>query len=774
MKKLIFVLFCVVLSVVELSAQNVATKATISSSWENDLSSAENAIDGDNNSRWETRHGVGQGSLFITLDDTYSLNYISINWEGASASNYAVMVSADNENWTEVGNYSGMAGAYTQRTRVGGLEVKYISINCYDRSTPYGYSIYEITIVPKTAEDSLYEDNGMTHLPLVYIDTKGKYLSGSNKNTENCYITIVYNDGELLPVDKNIDVDHIYYEGNVRMHVRGQTSAGFPKKPYSVTLYKDDTFTDKDSKNLFGMGKENDWILYASYNDKSLIRNKLSMDWYKEMGHWCSDFQYCEVYLNGEYIGIYALMEKYKRDKNRIVVQEMNPDDHMDTGYLFSFDKVGKFDDNPLAIFSTARTNTGSKFIIEYPKSDILERSHRDYLFDYISSYESYLYKMSYDTVFLDYIDAITFADYFIINEVVKNIDGYRISVYMTKDVNRKIAFDNIWDYDLSLANSDDKDGSNYSTWLYSNAGMRTDGYAIPFWWNSLLKSKDFIDLINTRWKELENTVFEPNKVSAQIDSLSKYLRMNGCVERNFSRWDMDEINQNSFNLSWLNGVQNTYEGEIARIKKFISDRLTWLKYSMVGTKMSDEKYQSFTVAPSNVAITPSSVFAMNGEDVELTVSAEGEGLFYQWQYQDENIEGATSSTLKIDDITAYDAGKYTCVVKNYAGTVNKELTVFVDGTSSRPEEPPVKIEFPTNQMMCKVYPNPVTEVLHVESSELLESYALYDINGRLMDTQKVSSDAVEISIEDLSSGIYKLIVKDKCNNQKVWKIMKQ
>ena len=71
-------------------------------------------------------------------------------------------------------------------------------------------------------------------------------------------------------------------------------------------------------------------------------------------------------------------------------------------------------------------------------------------------------------------------------------------------------------------------------------------------------------------------------------------------------------------------------------------------------------------------------------------------------------------------------------------------------------------------------FPHPLTEVLHVESSELLESYALYDINGRLIDTQKVSSDAVEISIEDLSSGIYKLIVKDKCNNQKVWKIMKQ
>jgi len=66
------------------------------------------------------------------------------------------------------------------------------------------------------------------------------------------------------------------------------------------------------------MPVENDWVLYAPYSDKSLMRNTLTFDLARDIGRYAPRCQYCELVVNGDYRGVYVLMEKIKRDNDRI------------------------------------------------------------------------------------------------------------------------------------------------------------------------------------------------------------------------------------------------------------------------------------------------------------------------------------------------------------------------------------------------------------------------------------------------------------------------
>jgi hypothetical protein len=89
-------------------------------------------------------------------------------------------------------------------------------------------------------------------------------------------------------------------------------------KSYSIEL-RDNTGNSQD-KSLFGLPKESDWILYAPYTDKTLMRNFLAYTMSGEMGHWAANCRFVEVVVNGDYKGIYVFMEKIKRGSGQVVI----------------------------------------------------------------------------------------------------------------------------------------------------------------------------------------------------------------------------------------------------------------------------------------------------------------------------------------------------------------------------------------------------------------------------------------------------------------------
>ncbi|OYO59686.1 hypothetical protein CG709_18035, partial [Lachnotalea glycerini] len=139
-------------------------------------------------------------------------------------------------------------------------------------------------------------------------------------------MNITINEGNL---DDSAQIDMSLYSAKTKsnwvktsmanIRVRGNTSREFPKKAYKLELTKFDNTgnTVSNKMSLLNMRKDNDWILYAMYNDESKIRDKLSIDIWSQFGANDNSFscdygtklEYVELVVNGEYYGIYGLME---------------------------------------------------------------------------------------------------------------------------------------------------------------------------------------------------------------------------------------------------------------------------------------------------------------------------------------------------------------------------------------------------------------------------------------------------------------------------------
>jgi hypothetical protein len=116
----------------------------------------------------------------------------------------------------------------------------------------------------------------------------------------------------------------------------------FPKKQYGLET-RDDA-GNGIAVSLLSMPEEEDWILFAPYNDKSLMRDALAYRMGRALGHYAPRTKFCELVLNDTYMGIYVLMEKIKRDKNRVDINKLEPieisGNDVTGGYILKIDKT--------------------------------------------------------------------------------------------------------------------------------------------------------------------------------------------------------------------------------------------------------------------------------------------------------------------------------------------------------------------------------------------------------------------------------------------------
>jgi hypothetical protein len=116
--------------------------------------------------------------------------------------------------------------------------------------------------------------------------------------------------------DQN-SVGSLNYNGRINIETRGSSSQALPKKQYSLTTLMADNVSN-NNVSLLGMPKENDWILSGLAFDASLMRDYISYSLSRAIGEYAPRNVYCEVVINGDYIGLYLLQEKIKIDKNRV------------------------------------------------------------------------------------------------------------------------------------------------------------------------------------------------------------------------------------------------------------------------------------------------------------------------------------------------------------------------------------------------------------------------------------------------------------------------
>lgn len=345
-------------------------------------------------------------------------------------------------------------------------------------------------------------------------------------------------------------------EGTLDIRGRGNSTWSMPKKPYRLRL--------TSSTELLGMPANRHWALLANFADKTLLRNDLVFGLARRMGwRYVPRSQFVHLQLNGRYDGVYQLAEHIRVDANRVDIPELRIGDTtaaaITGGYLLEVDQLYGEDfcwNTPRA---TMPVCAKSPETLRQPGWE----KHQAYITSYLRETEDALFGPNFADLasgYSAYIDVASAVDYFLVNELVKNVDGsMRRSTFLTKSRGGKLYFGPLWDYDITIGNV------NY------DGGDATTGWQIRSspWFARLWQDPAFVQRVKLRWQQIRNdgTLSEwRSSILARWDYMSLEQR------RNFERWPILST------WVWPNRVvPGSYDGEMAAMQAWLSARTNWL-----------------------------------------------------------------------------------------------------------------------------------------------------------------------------------------------------
>ena len=444
-------------------------------------------------------------------------------------------------------------------------------------------------------------------LPIVNINTGGGEIP--DEPAIQAEMGIIWNNGGS---NSNLDFPNEFF-GNITIEKRGQSSLFFPKTGYGFET-KDESWEDMDTAFL-NFPAEEDWVLHGPYSDKSLLRNILAMDIANKMGQYASRTRLVELIINEQYEGIYVLMEKIKRDNDRVDIAKLRTEDiagdELTGGYIFKIDK-GEAD---WISRYNMQNNNNEKLRFQYvsPKRSKIQPAQANYIQSYVDSFEQAMVSPLYTfggKRYDEYIDLAFFADHFIITELSRDVDAYRISSYLFKDKDSNgglLKCGPVWDFNLAFGNADYCNGFSEEGLVYYDHC----GNSNPFWWNEMFNDGAFKNTVKCRWNELRQGPLDLDNLYSFIDEKAALLAP--AVDRNFERWPI--LNQ----YVWPNAVvPGSYAGEIEYLKEYLERRINWLDINLFGTCLTNTEELSenagFTLYPNptrnvlNIELTASNI----------------------------------------------------------------------------------------------------------------------------------------------------------------------
>lgn len=476
----------------------------------------------------------------------------------------------------------------------------------------------------------------ISNLPIIRINTKTKVIQDEPKVP----VTLEVFDkgpGKLNQVSSSPTISTI-----AGIEYRGSTSQadfyflpGLVKKPYGIELWADTSGVAVKNLSLVQMPAESDWVLNASYNDRSFMRDFLAQTLAGRLGIKNSKTRFVELIVNEEYRGVYVLMEKIKQGKNRVPISDLYPTensgDDLTGGYLLKIDKSsGSPSTSWKSNFVSGMSATQkTEFQIEYPKFGVITQSQVTYIKNYINTWEQKLMTENMNdpkASFRDYMDVSSFVNFFILNEVTRNVDGYRLSTYLYKDkesLGGKIKMGPAWDFNIAFGNADYLNGWMTNGFVYKameNEAGKNDYWQVPFWWNKLVQDASFRKAVATRWKAVRATFLNTNSINATIDSAQVVLK--DPLTRNFQKFPLmgKKIWPNYY-------VGATLTDEVNWLKNWIQGRLTWLD--------------------AQVALYDSPILSSELEQTFASVYPNPSKGFFYWKF---TLEKATELTYQIID----------------------------------------------------------------------------------------------------------------------------
>lgn len=335
----------------------------------------------------------------------------------------------------------------------------------------------------------------------MYIDTLSgnmKYLHQNKEHKETVSVALYTDQGELTFSDQRSSLNG-----------RGNVSWEYDKRPYTLTLSAD--------HGLLDMAPASKWVLLANAADETNLNNKLIFDLANRIGfQWTPQCRWIDLYTNGEYSGLYLLIEKIEVHENRLALDDASG------AFLCRVD----IDDRWASLQNPFSTHAGRTVEISYP--GILGSNDLFRIESLVSQLEEEILSGSnlQESAILD-LDS--WVRRYLIDEISANIDSDLASSYFYYSDGTFFAGP-LWDYDMTLGNHP----RNRDPWAFIAKNRYKADYFHSVYYGALYENPAFY----SRVRELYRTEFVPElqkMLNGEIDSLTEFIRL--ASRSNSLRW---------------------------------------------------------------------------------------------------------------------------------------------------------------------------------------------------------------------------------------------
>lgn len=411
-----------------------------------------------------------------------------------------------------------------------------------------------------------YTQSGFsTNLPLVLVETKdGAAIDSTNPIWCDVFV-INHGNGP----NNALDVADTTVAATIR--IRGNSSATFRKKSYRIECYKSQGAANEKDVPLLGMAAESDWILHAPYLDRTQIRNHLMYSVSREIMPWAPDSRYVELYVNGDYVGIYVLLESVKASPNRVALADYSLQTG-ETPYILQSDRWGS-EQFPMNDFGMVAGYHSYPLTIKYPTLLRITEGEREWITKDISKVQRVLYSDYFDDPvrgYAAYIDVDSFVEYYLINEFSMSIDAGYWSTFYYKDLSGKLYAGPVWDFDNTFDN-------------YVGEKLEPDAFHVVnnAMFARLMQDRSFVDAVCEKWYSLRIDILSEASLINRIRDDVLYLRDD--INRNFSLYP-HSLEFNMLDRSDDSDQIHSYEQAITQLTncmiargRFMDDHITAL-----------------------------------------------------------------------------------------------------------------------------------------------------------------------------------------------------
>ncbi len=337
------------------------------------------------------------------------------------------------------------------------------------------------------------------------------------------------------------------FQSDIVCHMRGASSQDYPQNSYRLSLKYDSLGVNEraNQKSLLGMDWDDDWILYAPYNDPEKVRNTLSTNLWWEWGAKNNDLgmvngtqgKFVELFIDGRYWGIYTLMKPITASNLLMHADE----DLGKSEYYYrsiSWGEVSRemFMDEPDFIPERSTRSTVGPFELRYPKDPQPGYEKWAPLAEFMQVLEGD-YENFANNIF-DMVDEQNATDLwlFVTTTMGFDNDGKNLNFIAKRDGDKYTFYFSPWDLDQTW-------GMIWNPGYPLNTAI-TQGPDDPFIFSMIYnrfvlegKSEEAISKLQSRYSEVRNSFLSDSAMKETLNGYEADIFGSGAYLRNEKRW---------------------------------------------------------------------------------------------------------------------------------------------------------------------------------------------------------------------------------------------